>query len=72
MSVRSTIREKLSPWHVPAIICDAPEIPVTANDKKVEVVVKNIISGVNVKVGASVKNGDCLGWFRDWALAEGK
>jgi len=66
-TVKSKIRQELSARHVPAIIDVAPEIPVTANGKKVEVAVKQIISGISVKVSASVANVECLEWFRRWA-----
>jgi len=66
-TVKTTIRHKLSARHVPGIIDMAPEIPVTTNGKKVEVAVKQIISGINVRVSASVANVGCLEWFRRWA-----
>ena len=65
--VKDTIRRELSARHVPAIVDTCPEIPVTTNGKKVEVVVKGIVSGVEVRTGASVANGGCLEWFRGWA-----
>ena len=62
-----TIREGLSPRHVPGIIDECPEIPVTTNGKKIEVAVKQILSGTNVKISASVANAGCLDWYREWA-----
>ncbi|KAG0637848.1 hypothetical protein HOY80DRAFT_224926 [Tuber brumale] len=66
-TVKSTIRRELSARHVPAIINATPEIPVTTNGKKVEVAVKQIVSGINVGVSASVANVESLEWFRRWA-----
>ncbi|KAI4234647.1 MAG: hypothetical protein LQ349_003661 [Xanthoria aureola] len=45
--IKSIIRQELSARHVPGIIDECPEIPVTVNGKKVEVAVKNIICGLN-------------------------
>ncbi|KAI4230192.1 MAG: hypothetical protein L6R36_000305 [Xanthoria steineri] len=64
--IKSTIRKELSARHVPGIIDECPEIPVTVNGKKVEVAVKNIICGLNVRTSASVANADCLEWYRRW------
>ncbi|KAJ5832140.1 AMP-dependent synthetase/ligase [Penicillium riverlandense] len=66
--IQTTIRKELSPRHVPAIIDACPEIPVTSNGKKVENAVKQILCGLNIKIGASVANAACLDWYRNWAL----
>ena len=65
--IKAVVRKELSARHVPGIIDECPEIPVTANGKKVEGAVKQILSGTNVKTSASVVNADCLDWYRDWA-----
>lgn len=67
--VRQAVKEDLSPRHVPGIISECPEIPVTANGKKVEVLIKKILSGVDVKAagGSGAVNGDCLDWYQQWA-----
>ncbi len=44
-SVRSTISNSLSPSHVPNYIFEVPEIPYTINGKKIELAVKQIVSG---------------------------
>ncbi|KAL5042110.1 hypothetical protein BDW71DRAFT_211500 [Aspergillus fruticulosus] len=64
--VRRAVREELSPRHVPGVISECPEIPVTANGKKVEVLVKKILGGGDVE-GQQLANIDCLEWFRQWA-----
>ncbi|KAL8860042.1 MAG: hypothetical protein Q9178_003591 [Gyalolechia marmorata] len=64
--IKSTVRKELSARHVPGVVDECPEIPVTVNGKKVEVAVKNIISDLNVKTSASVANVDCLEWYRRW------
>jgi hypothetical protein len=34
---------------------------------RVEVAVKQILCGMNVKTSASVANSECLDWYRAWA-----
>ncbi|KAJ5677058.1 AMP-dependent synthetase/ligase [Penicillium maclennaniae] len=65
--IQAVIRKELSPRHVPGIIDACPEIPVTSNGKKVENAVKQILCGLNIKIGASVANASCLDWYRNWA-----
>lgn len=36
---------------------------------RIEVAVKQILCGLNVKTSASVANAECLDWYRDWAAA---
>ncbi|KAI4257369.1 MAG: hypothetical protein L6R42_005717 [Xanthoria sp. 1 TBL-2021] len=64
--IKSTIRKELSARHVPGIIDECPEIPVTVNGKKVEVAVKNIVCGLNVRTSASIANAESLEWYRKW------
>jgi acetoacetyl-CoA synthetase len=64
--VKQVIARELSGRHVPAFVEACPEIPVTTNGKKVEVAVKQILSGWDVKVSASVANAEILEWFRRW------
>ncbi|TGJ81539.1 hypothetical protein E0Z10_g7225 [Xylaria hypoxylon] len=64
--IQRTIRTELSPRHVPAVIEKAGNgIPRTDNGKKIEVAVKQILSGV--KTNASVANPESLAWFQTWA-----
>lgn len=67
--IKDTVRKDLSPRYVPSIIDACPEIPVTPNGKKVEVLIKQILSATNKKAeySRSVSNGDCLDWYREWA-----
>lgn len=65
--IQAVIRKELSPRHVPGIIDICSEIPVTSNGKKVENAVKQILCGLNIKIGASVANASCLDWYRSWA-----
>ncbi|TGZ84792.1 acetoacetate-CoA ligase [Ascodesmis nigricans] len=66
--VKDAVKTRLSIRHVPAVVEECPEIPVTSNGKKVEVVVKGIVCGwEEMRVGASVANRGCLEWFKEWA-----
>lgn len=67
--VAKTIARELSSRHVPRYLDACPEIPVTGNGKKVEVAVKQILSGIDVKVSASVANAEVLDWYRAWAAS---
>ncbi|KAI2615273.1 acetoacetate-CoA ligase [Hypoxylon sp. NC1633] len=69
-NVKQVIRRELSPRHVPGVIevCGAG-IPKTENGKKIEVAVKQVLSGINVKTNASVANPEALAWFQEWAAA---
>lgn len=67
--IRDVIRRQLSPRHVPAVVeeCGPAGVPKTGNGKKIEVAVKQILSGMEVKTNASVANPEALAWFRTWA-----
>ncbi|EHL00611.1 putative Acetoacetyl-CoA synthetase [Glarea lozoyensis 74030] len=65
--VKAVVRKELSARHVPGVVVECVEIPVTTNGKKVEVAVKQILCGMNVKTSASVANAECLEWYREWA-----
>ncbi|KAL8998308.1 MAG: hypothetical protein Q9169_002622 [Polycauliona sp. 2 TL-2023] len=65
-NIKSAVRKELSARHVPGIVEECPDIPVTVNGKKVEVAVKNIVCGLNVKTSASVANEESLEWYRQW------
>ncbi|KAK2605115.1 hypothetical protein N8I77_007985 [Diaporthe amygdali] len=67
--IRAVIKAQLSPRHVPAVVeeCGPAGVPKTGNGKKIEVAVKQILSGMEVKTNASVANPEALEWFRRWA-----
>jgi len=62
-TIKSTIRSGCSPRHVPSIIEQVPDIPYTINGKKVEVAVKKIIHGLEVKNKDALANPECLDYF---------
>lgn len=62
--IKKSIRAALSPRHVPSFVIAAPEIPMTINGKRVEVAVKKVISGKDIKASATVVNPESLEWFK--------
>jgi acetoacetyl-CoA synthetase len=69
--IRTTIREHLSPRHVPAKIIAIADIPYTINMKKVELAVRNVIHGEPVKNRDALANPEALELYRDLAELEG-
>jgi acetoacetyl-CoA synthetase len=65
--IRLTIRENISPHHVPAKIIRVADIPYTINMKKVELAVKNVIHGEPVLNRDALANPEALELFRDLA-----
>ncbi|KIP06965.1 hypothetical protein PHLGIDRAFT_106267 [Phlebiopsis gigantea 11061_1 CR5-6] len=58
--VREAIRKGLSARHVPAYIFEIQDIPYTVNNKKIEIAVKQIVSGSNLKPSGTVANPESL------------
>ena len=64
--LKSVIRLKCSPRHVPDLIFQTPDIPYTKSGKKVEVPIKKILMGKNqndVVSKDSLRNPKSLDWF---------
>lgn len=61
--IRNDIRANASPRHVPAKIIETPDVPYTLNMKKVELAVKKMIEGKEVKNKDALKNPDSLDFF---------
>jgi acetoacetyl-CoA synthetase len=61
--IRQTIRANASPRHVPAKIIAVDDIPYTLNMKKVEVAVRKVIHGLEVKNKDALRNPECLDAF---------
>jgi acetoacetyl-CoA synthetase len=62
-NIKKTIRINASPRHVPAKILAVPEIPYTLNMKKVEMAVKKVIQGQEVKNKDALKNPEVLDFY---------
>lgn len=58
--IKSAIRTSLSSRHVPAYVFDTKDIPYTVNGKKIEIAVKQIVSGSNLKPSGTVANPESL------------
>ena len=63
--IRTSIRTSCSPRHVPAIILETQDIPYTINGKKVEVAIKKIIHGQEVKNKEALANPESLEYFKN-------
>ena len=64
-SIKSSIRTNCSPRHVPSKILPIADIPYTINLKKVEIAVRKMIHGEEVKNKDALANPDSLELFRD-------
>ncbi len=65
--IKMHLRAEASPRHVPAKIIAVPDIPYTLNMKKVELAVKKMIHGQEVKNRDALKNPESLDYFRSIA-----
>jgi len=61
--IKKSIRTNASPRHVPAKIIEVPDIPYTLNMKKVELAVKKMIHGREVRNRDALKNPEALDFF---------
>ena len=64
--LKYVIRQKCSPRHVPDVIYKIPDIPYTISGKKLEVPIKKILTGENIKDVVSkdsLRNPSALDWF---------
>jgi acetoacetyl-CoA synthetase len=64
--IQSIIRTECTPRHVPAVIKAVPDIPYTINGKKVEIAVKRIINGQDIKNRDALANPESLEYFRQF------
>ena len=65
--IKTTLRTKASPRHVPALIIAAPDIPRTLNGKKVESAVTNIMNGRAVTNRDALGNPESLDFYVEFA-----
>ena len=63
--IKTTLRTKAAPRHVPAVILETPEIPTTLNGKKVEGAVTNILNGRPVGNRDALSNPESLKFYED-------
>ncbi|QDS69128.1 hypothetical protein FKW77_010367 [Venturia effusa] len=69
-NVKEAIGRELSKRHVPKYVFETPEIPTTINLKKVELPVKQIVSGHRVKPSSTLMNPGCLDYYYQFADIE--
>jgi acetoacetyl-CoA synthetase len=63
--IKATIRTNASPRHVPAKIIAVPDVPYTINMKKVELAVKKVVHGQEVKNKDALRNPEALEYYAD-------
>ncbi|KAK5056789.1 hypothetical protein LTR84_012321 [Exophiala bonariae] len=68
--VKDAIRRETSPRHVPKFVFETKEIPTTVNLKKVELPVKQIVSGKIIKPSGTLANPQSLEYYYQFAKDE--
>jgi acetoacetyl-CoA synthetase len=58
--IRSLLRREGSPAHVPSLVLDVPELPMTHNGKLSERAARDTLNGDPVRSLAALKNASCL------------
>lgn len=63
--IKSEVRIRRTPRHVPAMIIQVEDIPYTLTSKRVEVPVKKIINGASVSSvnPSTLRNPECLATY---------
>ena len=62
--IKTALRSKASPRHVPDKIIAAPELPRTKSNKLVELAVADVINGREVRNRDALANPSALDWFK--------
>jgi acetoacetyl-CoA synthetase len=68
--IKQTIRENLSPRHIPDEVIEVPGIPHTLTGKRIEVPVKRLLQGTPLEKAVnpgSIDNLDLLHFYEDLA-----
>jgi len=63
--IRSTLRERRSPFHVPARVVQVPDLPRTRNGKLSEVAVREVVHGRSVRNLEALANPEAREHFRE-------
>lgn len=64
-TIRSTLREKASPHHLPAHIIAVPDLPRNSVGKVMELAIRDAIHGRVPRNAASIANPEALAYFRN-------
>ncbi|KAF8518775.1 acetoacetate-CoA ligase [Gautieria morchelliformis] len=68
--IRMAIRTALSKRHEPSYVFEVTEIPYTVNNKKIEIAVKQIVSGSTVKPSGTVANPEAFNQYYQYVGLE--
>ncbi|KAF2718957.1 acetoacetate-CoA ligase [Polychaeton citri CBS 116435] len=68
--VKEAIAKEVGRRCVPTYVFETPEIPTTVNLKKVELPVKQIVSGKTIKPSDTLLNKECLDFYYQFAKVE--
>ncbi|KAI0840000.1 acetoacetyl-coenzyme A synthetase [Hypoxylon sp. FL0890] len=68
--VKEAVKTELTKRHVPKYVFETPEIPTTVNLKKVELPVKQIVSGQIIKPSGTLLNPKSLDYYYQFAKVE--
>ena len=63
--IKQRIRDNTTPRHVPAKVLQVPDIPRTKSNKIVELAVRDVVHGRNVKTVDALANPEALEFFRN-------
>ena len=63
--IKKTIRQNTTPRHVPAKVIPIKDIPYTINGKKVEIAVRQVIHGQEVKNKEALANPESLDYYKN-------
>ena len=63
--IKNQLRTGASPRHVPSIVYQAPEIPKTKSGKIVELAVRDLIHGKEIKNISALANPECLEFYKN-------
>jgi acetoacetyl-CoA synthetase len=74
VELKDAIRRGLSSKHVPRFVVGVKEVPMTVNGKKVETLVKQVISSGQLPkiISSTVANPECLNHFKQYYDLEAK
>ena len=65
VKIKQNLRSQCSPRHVPACIFETKGVPYTLNGKKVEIAVKKVLQGEEIKNKDALANPEVLDGFRE-------
>ena len=62
--IKNQLKFGASPRHVPSFVVQAPDIPKTKSGKIVELAVRDLVNGKEIKNKTALANAECLDFFR--------